>query len=311
MTHDSATPHAQATIALCTRNRKACALRAVESAFRQKGCGEVVVIDDASEDGTSEALLRAFPKVRLHRFDTNVGVGQARSKYIHMARYPIIVAIDDDAYFDSPDTVVQTLADFKEPRIAAIAMPLLDNGSVLQPPAPDERVHLTRYFYGGAHALRRDVVLAVGAYRSTIRFSSEESDLCMRMLDLGYVTAVGTAPPVLHVPPGDQVWPTRRKALWTNDILFKWHFTPWAYLPIAFASHPLNHGRKALHDGHLAEYAKVTTQAMLTAVQRMNVRQPVKWSTYRSWRLLAKRGMAPLSEVERLLPDLVAVPAVE
>ena len=302
---------AQATIAICTRNRKNCALRVVATAFKQKGCGEVVVIDDASDDGTKEAVMREFPAVRLHRFSQNVGVAAARSQGIRMARYPVIVEIDDDAYFDDPETVVRTLQDFRDPRIAAIAMPLLDRGCVLQPAAPDERIYLTRYFFGGAHALRRDVVLAVGAYRSTIRFSSEESDLCIRMLDRGYVTAVGTASPVLHVPPGDQVWSQRRKDLWTNDVLFKWHFTPWIYLPLAMASHPLNHAGKALREGHFVEYLSTTASAMFTAVQRIGARQPVQWSTYRFWRTLARRGMAPLSEVERILPTLRAVPGIE
>ena len=57
------------TVALVTRNRKNDLRRALHSVLEQDAAPEIVVLDDASTDGTSEMLREEFPSVSVHRHE--------------------------------------------------------------------------------------------------------------------------------------------------------------------------------------------------------------------------------------------------
>lgn len=85
------------TVVITTHNRKVIVGRAIDSVLRQEWPGvEVVVVDDASNDGT-EALVRSrYPKVRYVRLLENQGPGPARNRGIAEAGSPWVVILDDD-----------------------------------------------------------------------------------------------------------------------------------------------------------------------------------------------------------------------
>lgn len=74
--------------------------RAVASALGQDWRSiEIVVVDDASTDGTLDALTAlaaAHPLMRVFRQDTNQGVAAARSRIVTEARGDFIAFFDDD-----------------------------------------------------------------------------------------------------------------------------------------------------------------------------------------------------------------------
>ncbi len=59
--------------------------------------GEVIVLDDASTDGTAEMLAVQFPWVRVVVNPTNVGPGPARNLAAATARGALLVFVDSDA----------------------------------------------------------------------------------------------------------------------------------------------------------------------------------------------------------------------
>jgi glycosyltransferase involved in cell wall biosynthesis len=89
-----------ATVVVPTFNKLAPLLRTLESLGRQDCAGsfEVVVVDDASTDGTSEALGRASPPYPLKTIvhDSNRGRAAARNSGVRAARGRLIVFLDDD-----------------------------------------------------------------------------------------------------------------------------------------------------------------------------------------------------------------------
>ena len=109
-----------ATIVIVTRNRREEALRAVASAVEQRGNIEVLVIDDGSTDGTSDAVEAAFPSVRLERFASSEEVVARRNAAAALASGPILIGIDDDAEFTSADIALQTVQDFDDARVGAV-----------------------------------------------------------------------------------------------------------------------------------------------------------------------------------------------
>ena len=58
---------------------------------------EVVVVDNASTDGSYEAVCVTFPRVRAIRNDTNRGFGAACNQAITSTRSPLILLLNSDA----------------------------------------------------------------------------------------------------------------------------------------------------------------------------------------------------------------------
>src|SRR5215469_9952384 len=157
-----------ATVVITTKNRREDLLKAIASALSQTTRPEVLVIDDASTDGTSAAVAREFPSVRLQRSEKSLGLVVQRNRGARLATNPIIFSLDDDAVFSTPRIVEDTLREFGHPRVGAVAIPFADvnQSPAIYQRAPEPRgIYATYDFKGTAHAIRRDVFMALGGYR--------------------------------------------------------------------------------------------------------------------------------------------------
>ncbi len=188
------------TVGITTRDRCETARAAIESALGQASVAEVVVLDDASSDGTAAMVRSEFPRARLIRSESHIGYIEGRMRILKEVTTPIVCFLDDDATFTTPDVVRETVADFDHPRIASVAIPMIEDGRLLQGEIGSQDFRVTDYFIGAAHAVRREIVLAQGGYRTSLSFYCEESDLCLRLLQAGFVTRVGRSSPILHSP---------------------------------------------------------------------------------------------------------------
>ena len=188
------------TVVVTTRNRKDELRACLDSIARQDYPAEVIVVDDASEDGTAETVAADYPDAVLIRHAEPRGYICGRNEAAREATGAIIVSIDDDAVFSTGRILRDTVAAFSD-RVGAVAIPYVDvnRGSGVRQLAPDSvGVYLVNAFIGTAHAVRRDVFLALGGYREQLFHQGEESDFCIRMLAAGYVVRAGTGDPIHH-----------------------------------------------------------------------------------------------------------------
>lgn len=297
----SAGPSPRATIVVTTKDRRDELRRMLRTAFDQHADGlEVLVIDDGASDGTAEMVRSEFPQARVDRTEQSLGLIEQRNRGARLAGAPVVVSLDDDAVLPSPHTIEQTLADFDDPRIGAVAIPFVDvrTSTVHRQQAPDdERRWITSSYIGTAHAVRRDVFLQVGGYRGELRQMAEEPDLCLRMLDAGYVVRLGRADPLHHLESPKRNVPRITALGRTNDLLHGFNNVPMPYL--------------------LARIGKVTLHSLLFAVRwrqkravasgllrgyrlgfgALRGRTPVRRATYRLDHDLRKRGPLPLEDV--------------
>ena len=83
-----------------THNGRAFIARALDSALAQSApADEVVVVDDASTDGTADLVAERYPGIRLVRLPGNVGSGAARNAGVAASTGDLIAFLDhDDAW---------------------------------------------------------------------------------------------------------------------------------------------------------------------------------------------------------------------
>jgi GT2 family glycosyltransferase len=293
-----------ASVVITTRNRRDDLRQAINSALAQTVDVEVIVIDDASTDGTAAMVEGEYPQVRLFRDEQPRGYILQRNRAAGLARAPFIVSIDDDARLVSSRTVEQTLRDFEDERVGVVAIPYADLRPrlvVRQQPPDHHRTWATFRCIGTAHAVRRDLFLDVGGYRPGFVSRCEEADFCVRLLDKGYVTRLGRADLIHHMAaPRDEGDNMHMQA--RNDLLHAWANVPLPFLPLRLITVTARH----LWWGAVLRHPLRVATGLVLGYRDMTrgtlPRRPVSPATHRIDRRLRRRGPMPMSEVVRRLP---------
>jgi glycosyltransferase involved in cell wall biosynthesis len=261
---------------------------------------EVLVIDDASTDGTSEMLAAEFPGARVVRVEASEGYIVQRNKGAWLASAPVIFSIDDDAEFSTPYVVEQTLRDFDDPRVGAVAIPHVNvnKSPKVETVAPNSGgVFVTAMYIGTAHAVRRELFLSLGGYREFFFHQAEEPDFCLRLLAAGHVTRLGRSDPIRHYEspqrsrPRLHIFGTRNVILsaWCN-VPMPWLVPQWAGTVVRAMTYP----KLRLLGWHAQGLAKGFAAAWTNRRQR----RPVPAAIYRLNRRLRRSGCLPIEAIE-------------
>lgn len=296
-----------ASFVIPTRNRIEELRALLCSALAQTVPVEVLVMDDGASDAVAGMIRAEFSQVRYYSLGTGRGPAFQRNRGIELANGGVVFPVDDDTIMASSQTVAQTLAEFDHPRVAAVGIPFLNvriDRQVRQRAPSGGGLWVEHAFVAAAHAIRRSVFLQVGGYREHFFYMGEEGDLCIRLLDAGYVVRLGTADPIHHLES-----PRRNFALADycgrrNDVLFAWHNVPLPFLPLHLAGTTLNGLVFALRSRRPRMLLGII-QGYLTALRRWRERRPVSRSAYRLHRRLKKNGACTLAAIERLLVPIV------
>jgi GT2 family glycosyltransferase len=297
------------TVALVTRDRKTELRKALRSVLEQDTTPEIVVLDDASTDGTSEMLRDEFPSVRVHRQEPALGTTLARNLVTSLAGSDIVIHLDDDAWFTSGETVSRTIADFDHPRVGIVAVPFVDlvdgRQTARNVRAPDHDVWVAATYTGASYAARTDIFTQVGGYDREYRMYGEERDLSLRLLAAGFVTRMGSAEPVVHAPS-----PTRSLVRMDilgrrNEIVWSWRSfpAPWHLLYIA------GYVVMGLWVGIRVRRLRRMIRGVIEGFRAIPTvhRDPVSRETFALDRRLRRKGPRRLSEIESMLPPLAEV----
>jgi GT2 family glycosyltransferase len=289
-----------ASIVITSRNRRDEVLRAVASSFAQISTAvEVLVYDDASEDGTAEAIRRLWPACRVFESDTRVGYIVNRNRGFTDAQAPVVFSLDDDAYFTRPDTVAKTLMAFeRDPNLFAVAIPYIEplnrrSQSTLDVPCTATEGQRLRSFVGCAHAIRRAIALGLGGYRELYVHQGEERDLCLRALDRGFVVVYGGYGPVTHMVSGAR--DTRRVTYFAlrNQLLFNWLNLPLGAMIVRMLWDPVAMLRYRFSWSDLPHRVTAILAGLAECVRRAGSRRPVSRQAYRQFRDLPSHGPEP------------------
>jgi hypothetical protein len=119
---------ATATVVIPTLNARDLLRDALASLERQTVRPDVVVVDNASGDGTAELVRSEFPWVRLVVNDENLGFGRAINRGAADAESDVLVLVNNDVVCD-PEFVERICEPFGAERVGMAAGVLLQAGS--------------------------------------------------------------------------------------------------------------------------------------------------------------------------------------
>jgi glycosyltransferase involved in cell wall biosynthesis len=215
------------SVIMAAHNAEATVGAALESLLEQR-CDvsfEVVVVDDASTDGTARAIRAILDdRVRLIELTHNVGRAAARNLAVKSARYGIVVIADADD-LSLPDRLQWTWNQFERSNEIALAsgqvIDLLPDGALarseLRFPVGASEVDgaFRKGVMGVAHpaaSFRKNWFVALGGYDPQLRWC-EDFDLMMRGWAPG--TFIGGAEALIQYRRRSRV--TQWAYWWEND----------------------------------------------------------------------------------------------
>ncbi len=201
------------SIVIPTRNRKELILKCLSHIYNQSYRDfEIVIIDDGSSDGTSDAIRAKYPQIIIIHNEKAAGPAKARNQGIRKTAGEYIWFLDSDSVVshDSLKNMV-TIMD-NDHAIGCVGGELLkeneqqylridkEENSYKQPIGPQNELRLlTVRSVASCNLLsRKHLLMQVGGFDESFFYMSEDLDLCKRIARLGFRTVCDISAAVLH-----------------------------------------------------------------------------------------------------------------
>jgi len=169
--------------------------------LREEHGFELIVVDNASSDGSREFLLSLaprFPSMRLILNSSNLGVASGRNAGWRLAQREYILQLDDDLRIELMD--LQKLCEVMDSNPGA---------GVLSPKIVHAQTGISECdhgnsecevanFHGACHLVRRVVFQQVGEIDPLCAFGGEELDYSVRVRDSGFTVMYTPGVTVKH-----------------------------------------------------------------------------------------------------------------
>lgn len=144
----------------------------------------VVVVDNASTDGTAEMLSSEFPDVRLIRRSWNCGVSGFNDGFA-VATGDYVLALDDDCYLP-PEGLRRAIDEASREAADLVSFGVQSGADESYRFDVDEYPTGLLAFWGCAVLMRRDVLQALRGYDPAIFVWANELEFMVRFFDAGF-----------------------------------------------------------------------------------------------------------------------------
>lgn len=169
----------------------------------QKRLGEIIIVDDASNDGTVKWLNEDFPRIKVIRNKKNLRFGESCNRGIKKSEGQIVLLLNNDACPEK-DFLKWIADDFEDPKVFAVGCreKNIENGKVLDGGRgvsafkkglmihwrpEDQNEKTATWVSGGSAAFRREIWLQLGGFDNIFYPAYEEDrDICWQALKAGY-----------------------------------------------------------------------------------------------------------------------------
>jgi GT2 family glycosyltransferase len=193
-----------------------------ESLAPLRGLRHVVVVDNASHDGTPEAVARLLPQARLIRNEVNVGFGRANNIGLARVTTPHALLLNPDCVLDAgaldrlldaarryPDAAILAPKVFLAPgRLGESFRPFYFRRQPEQLVEPQGDV-CADWLIGAALFLNMEHMRRVGFFDPWFFLFYEEEDLCLRVREAGHAAILVSDAVAVHAGRKSSVPSTR------------------------------------------------------------------------------------------------------
>ncbi len=229
------TPDVTLSIIIANYNGRDLLAGCLESLYQSRpACSfEVVVVDDASSDGSDEMVRQRFPQVHLLRNDKNVHYGRSNNRALDLVRGRYVYLLNNDTVVlpGAMDAMIAFLD--QHPTVGAVGSKLLNGDGTIQasvktlpcvmsaffgarsfvtklfPRNPFSRQHLLHlsrdmnqpfpagYVSSASIMIRREAIRRVGYLDGRLSYHID-ADYCKRMWDAGWEVYYLPTATVIH-----------------------------------------------------------------------------------------------------------------
>lgn len=216
-------------LVITTRNNRDALAVSLSKALRLPDEPSIVVVDNASSDGTSEMLRREFPQVEVVRLPGDAG-GAARNAGAARTPCEYVAFCRDDAMWRSGSLkrAVEALDAF--PRVGVISAQVvvgraqrIDDVCRAMAEASADRYPLgkpTLYFNADACVIRRGALFNCGGYDPRLQAGAEETLLALDLASRGYLLRYVDEIVVEQASPAQAVLSQRARATTLRNQLW-------------------------------------------------------------------------------------------
>ncbi|WP_144639440.1 glycosyltransferase family 2 protein [Bordetella genomosp. 13] len=224
------------SIVVLTCNRRDEVLRTLHGLRRHYPHHPIIVVDNASEDGSAGAIGQAFPDVQLVRAPTNEGAA-GRNRGCLAATTPYVAFCDDDTCWEAEALArAEAMLDgWPELALASGQVRVGQQGRPDPTCAVMARSPLPGLpgigpglvgFMAGACVVRRAAFLQAGGYWPPLFIGGEEGLLALDLLQAGWRIVYAPQLVTWHWPSARRDAPRRRSLLARNALWLAWMRLP-------------------------------------------------------------------------------------
>jgi len=220
------------SVVVVTHNRRPEVMRTVSSLLHLPERPEIIVVDNASEDGTPQRLALAYPGLRVVRCGKNLGAA-ARNLGAAQVATRYVAFSDDDTDWQPGSLAAAVDLLERRPTVGVLnarvvvgeersldpTCQLMDDSPLHSPGDPLPRLI---GFMAGACVFRTALFRELGGYEPRLFIGGEEALLSLDVLQTGHEIAYAPQLEVHHRPSLARDSAARRRLLARNAALVAW-----------------------------------------------------------------------------------------
>jgi GT2 family glycosyltransferase len=251
---------------------------------------EVIVVDDASKDGSVEYLKDNFPEISIIKHRINRGFSTSVNTGARMAKGKLLVLLNNDVT-PAENFLKSTIRLFDNSNLFAVslhekgygyAVGKFENGFIVHEPAGEDKgVHETFWASGGSAVFKRSLWMKLGGFDSKLYspYYWEDLDISYRARKRGYSILWNSESNVVHEHESTTIKFSKRKRARVqerNQLIFIWKNLTSKFL---FRKHIVGLGRRVVkHPGYLIIVVMALTKVKLLMKARQKERKESKVS---------------------------------